>query len=89
MDGEFNALEEYRILLERIDLENGEKDRMLYIQREFLIFSESVVVCQIDTLETISRVLQSIELCIEWCFHCVFWNGFFMWKATVKIWERL
>ena len=53
LDEEFNARKEYRILLQRIDLENGKKDRMLDILREFFIFCEFVVVCQIDTLETI------------------------------------
>ena len=50
-DAEFNALEEYGILIEKIGLENCEKnDGMLHIQREFLIFDEFVGVCQIDTL---------------------------------------
>ena len=43
-DAEFNALPDYIILIEKIDLENGEKieekDGMSHILRQFLIFDE-------------------------------------------------
>ena len=39
-DAEFNALPDYGIIIEKIDLENGEKKMDLHIQREFFIFDE-------------------------------------------------
>ena len=46
-DAEFNALPDYGIIIEKIDLENGEeKDGMLHIQGQFLIFDEITTYCK-------------------------------------------
>ena len=37
-DAEFNALPDYGIVIEKIDLENwGKKDGLLHVQREFCV----------------------------------------------------
>ena len=59
-DVEFNALPNYGIIIEKIDLENwGKKDGLLNIQREFFIFDEFL--CELKPIAKRYSLHHSIE----------------------------